>query len=589
MSPTEKQQFPHLLIISHAVIGKRMAGPGIRAWEMAQVLGKQQPVTLIAPQAIDLVSEQLNLGEYTWGDAASLQKWLQKADLILANGYLLQVFPELAQIQQPLILDLYDPTLLENLELLRNAPETERSASFEQDQALLARQLLAGDFFLCATERQRDLYIGALMAVGRLTPKLTDADPELRNLIDVVGFGLPAKPPVKQHSALREVIPALKKTDPLLLWTGGLWDWMDPLTLVQVMPQLLAVYPNLRLVFLAGQCPDSIHPMQMPHQTKAQAAALGLLDQNVFFYEEWIPYDQRADFLLEADLALSLHRNHLETRYAAVRSRILDHLWAGLPSIVSAGDAAATLLCEAQAGLIVPIGDQEILVKSILRLISDPQLRKAQTEAAKTLAASLTWEKVVKPLSDFCHQPSQKYTFSQQTQPKTSVVHSLNSSEREMPQSQSSRLKPAALLEATRNAAIAVQEQTWRLQEQPLPAPANLRNRVRQFLIDQIVRPFVVPLLEQQQTYNIAVLRSMYAINEIADQRQNAVEQQISYFQHNDRLINEQFAEFVEQLAGLEETDSQLLELIQDPNNDFSSFPPTETNEGKQRKDKKPQ
>jgi hypothetical protein len=108
-------------------------------------------------------------------------------------------------------------------------------------------------------------------------------------------------------------------------------------------------------------------------------------------------------------------------------------------------------------------------------------------------------------------------------------------------------------------------------------------------LIDQIVRPFVIPLIEQQQTYNIAILRSMYAINEIADQRQNAVEQQISYFQHNDRLINEQFAEFVEQLAGLEETDSQLLELIQAPNNDFSSFLPTETNEGKQRKDKKPQ
>lgn len=589
MATTEKQQFPHLLIISHAVIGKRMAGPGIRAWEMAQVLGKQQPVTLIAPQAIDLPSEQLRLGEYTWDDAASLQKWLQKADLVLANGYLLQVFPELAQIQQPLILDLYDPTLLENLELLRNAPETERSASFEQDQALLARQLLAGDFFLCATERQRDLYIGALMAVGRLTPKLTDTDPELRNLIDVVGFGLPAKPPVKQQAALREVIPTIEKTDPLLLWTGGLWDWMDPLTLVQVMPQLIAVYPNLRLVFLAGQCPDSIHPMRMPHQTKAQAAALGLLDKNVFFYEEWIPYNQRADFLLEADLALSLHRNHLETRYAAIRSRILDHLWAGLPSIVSAGDAAATLLCEAQAGLIVPIGDQENLAKSILRLISDSQLRKAQSEAAKTLAASLTWEKVVKPLSDFCRQPSQTRTFSQQTQPKTTFVHSLKSSEHEMSQSQSSRLKPAALLEATRNAAIAVQEQTWRLQEQPLPAPANLRNRIRQFLIDQIVRPFVIPLIEQQQTYNIAVLRSMYAINEMADQRQNAVEQQISYFQHNDRLINEQFAEFVEQLAGLEETDSQLLELIQDSNNDFSSFLPTETNEGKQRKDKKPQ
>src|SRR6185503_14501838 len=90
----------HLLIISHDVVGSRMAGPGIRCWEMARVLSAQQPVTLIAPQPID----------------------------------------------RPLALDLYDPVLLENLELFRAAPERQRTAQYEADQSLLAQELAAGDF-----------------------------------------------------------------------------------------------------------------------------------------------------------------------------------------------------------------------------------------------------------------------------------------------------------------------------------------------------------------------------------------------------------------------------------------------------------
>ena len=56
-------------------------------------------------------------------------------------------------------------------------------------------QLRAGDCFLCATERQRDMYLGALLAAGGVAPALADADPTLRGLLRVVPFGLPGEPP----------------------------------------------------------------------------------------------------------------------------------------------------------------------------------------------------------------------------------------------------------------------------------------------------------------------------------------------------------------------------------------------------------
>src|SRR6185436_20884240 len=106
-----------LLIISHDVVGSHMAGPGIRYWETARVLSAQQPVTLIAPEPIDLQPAAFRCGHYIWGDAPSLVEYLRDADVVLANGFVLEGYPELGLIQQPLALDLYDPVLLENLEL----------------------------------------------------------------------------------------------------------------------------------------------------------------------------------------------------------------------------------------------------------------------------------------------------------------------------------------------------------------------------------------------------------------------------------------------------------------------------------------
>src|SRR5690606_21467480 len=40
---------PSLLLISHDVVGAQMAGPGIRAVQLARVLARHLPVTLAAP------------------------------------------------------------------------------------------------------------------------------------------------------------------------------------------------------------------------------------------------------------------------------------------------------------------------------------------------------------------------------------------------------------------------------------------------------------------------------------------------------------------------------------------------------------
>jgi glycosyltransferase involved in cell wall biosynthesis len=477
-----------LLIISHDVVGSRMAGPGIRAWETARVLAHQQPVTLVASHPIDL-DAPFAAGSYAWGDPASLAPWLQQADVVLANGHVLAAHAELAALRVPLALDLYDPTPLENLESFRHAPAAQRVTRQQADVALLQTQLHAADFIACATERQRDMYIGALLASGRITPARADVDPQLRKLIDVVPFGLPHTPPVRNEPALRGVIPGISEQEPLLLWTGGLWDWLDPQTLVEAMALVAQQRPDARLVFLAGRHPGDVPAMRAPDETRARAAQLGLLGKNVLFYEDWLPYERRADALLEADIAVSLHRAHLETTYAAVRSRFLDHLWAGLPSVISVGDAAAELVERHCLGHVVAVGDAPAVAAALLALLNDANERRACSERARELGATMTWERALAPLAQFCERPTMT---------------------REQPEGTAAS-QPGDTFAF--QAKVAALDHLWRVEPRELTAANPALGRAKQ-AANSLTRWYVAPIVEQQNSFNAATVHALQAIAE---------------------------------------------------------------------------
>jgi glycosyltransferase involved in cell wall biosynthesis len=503
---------PRLLIISHDVVGSRMAGPGIRAWEMARVLARQQPVTLIAPQPIDL-DAPFRTGSYAWGSRASLAPWLGEADVVVANGLALAAHPELAAHPAPLALDLYDPTPLENLETFRAAPPQDRRARAELDRALLAAQLGAGDFLVCATERQRDLYLGALLMAGRVAPERTDADPQLRGLIDVVPFGLPEQAPHRYGPGLRGAIAGVGERDLLLLWTGGLWDWLDPQTLVRAMPAVAERVPNARLVFLAGRHPGDVPAMRTPAETRELAARNGTLDLNVFFHDEWVPYERRADLLLEADLAVSLHRAHLETAYAAVRSRFLDHLWAGLPSVVSAGDAAAELVERHRLGRVAPPGDEDEVAEAIIALLEDEEERRGCSRRARSLGDEMTWERALAPLARFCRRPA----MTSDRQRESAQAGDTTAPEAQLPPDEYKR-KVAAL------------DQLWKVQPQELTSANPLVGQAKQ-AANSLTRWYVAPIVEQQNAFNAATVHALQAIAETLNllvAQQPALRQQLA-------------------------------------------------------------
>jgi glycosyltransferase involved in cell wall biosynthesis len=394
---------PRLLIISQDAVASHMAGPPIRYWEWATALAGSLAVTLAVPSVTgDVQPAGFNLTRYR--SAADLLALTQSADTTLVSGYLLRRYPFLRSLDGPLIVDLSHSFVLESLQTLASHDHQRQWDAFSDRWQVLNEMLLAGDFFVCNTQRQRDYWLGMLSALGRVNPDTYAEDPALRRLIAVVPFGLPGSPPQKTRPVLKGVYKSIRTGDKIVYWGGGIYDWLDPLTLIRAAAQISQRRDDVKVFFAGVRHPNPhVTPMRMLEQALALSQSLGLTDRIVFF-NDWVPYQERADYLLEADVGLSLHLEHLETRYA-FRTRALDYLWAGLPMICTQGDALADLVAGENLGRVVPYQDAEALAEALFDLLARPDLRTELAPDFANVAARYTWEVVTRPLAQFCQSP----------------------------------------------------------------------------------------------------------------------------------------------------------------------------------------
>src|SRR5205814_489039 len=117
---------------------------------------------------------------------------------------------------------------------------------------------------------QRDLWLGFLAALGRIDEHQYARDPTLRSLVDVVPFGMPTEPPLSAGPVLKGVVEGIGRDDRVLLWGGGIWDWLDPLTVIRAVAALPR--DDVRLFFLGTRHP---HPgmREMPVARRARELA----------------------------------------------------------------------------------------------------------------------------------------------------------------------------------------------------------------------------------------------------------------------------------------------------------------------------
>jgi glycosyltransferase involved in cell wall biosynthesis len=382
-----------ILVQCDDVVGTSMAGPGIRCWEISSQLTKAHTVTLATPFEADVSSTEFRLMRRP---LRPLPHYYRGYDAVLTP----RVLPSLAMAKRRfgfrLIVDLYDPVLLENLGELAARPRSEQADALGRMTRELSLALRAGDHFVCASEIQRDMWIGSLTTAGRISPPAYLEDPTFRRLIDVVPFGVSHRPRVRTGPGLRERF-GIAAGDFVLLWGGGIWNWLDPLTLIESVGEVASAHRDTRLVFMGLEHPNArVTEMAMSRRARQLAQDLGLTGRHVFFNDGWIPYEERLNVLLDADVGVSIHGDHIETHFA-FRTRNLDYLSAGLPILSTRGDVFADLLETSGAGITVAAYDRAALTDAI-KALRDVPLRARMSEASGELRNRYSWSRVVTPL-----------------------------------------------------------------------------------------------------------------------------------------------------------------------------------------------
>jgi GT2 family glycosyltransferase len=415
-----EQAFPEsratrVAVLAYDRIGERMAGPAVRSWEIAKALSKDCHVTLLSQWEVERTAPGVEVLNFE--SEEELRQMLVESDIVLVHGYALVQYPALRSTRALLAVDLYDPWIFENLEMRRHGEDDRREDHHLRVDVDVQTELLDhGDFFVCASERQRDYWLGMLTARGRVDRITYAADPTLRSLIDVLPYGCPDTEPAPADGApvLRGVHRAIPADSIIVTWGGGTWEWFDPVLVLEAFALAHAREPRLRLYFMGldQAAGEGVPRMRVAQHLRERSDQLGLTDRAVVF-GSWAPYDQRGRYLVESDMAVIATKDLAEVRLS-FRSRLLDHFWTGLPTITTSGDVLADLVSEQDAGLVVPIADREALVEAFLQLALDDELRARQSVNAARLADRFRWSSNVEPLRRMSRQPHRWRTVREQ-------------------------------------------------------------------------------------------------------------------------------------------------------------------------------
>jgi glycosyltransferase involved in cell wall biosynthesis len=372
------------------------AGVGTRFVALAQVLAEcGHAVTLAIPNAADEAEAVAEEIEVITADPDRLGAQAEGHDWVLIHGHLGNHY--LAQRDDlPVVVDLYDPFLIENLHYHHELG----FEPYRTDHATWKLQLGRGDFFLCSSSDQRFFYLGWLGALGRVNPAILDDDPTLTRLIAELPFGSPSGNPPPRVSAA-ELLPGVN-ADATVLYFGGIYDWYDPELVIEALPKILDLRPDTVVVFVDHPHPEAT-PLAAAERTRVAAERRGWLGTTVRF-EAWRPWDRRFELASASNLAVVSHRPGIETDLS-LRTRMVDLLWLGLPVVATRGGTMSRVIETIGAGRVVPPSDAGALADAVIALIDDPEERRRARTAGREWAAARCWRAVSRPLREYAAAP----------------------------------------------------------------------------------------------------------------------------------------------------------------------------------------
>lgn len=349
------------------VVGDRMAGPGIRAWHLASELAKHFSTALVAKTEVEAPHD---LG----GGPLLLARGSDEAGEALSNADVLVGQPARGfrrrRREQKIVYDLFDPTVLELRELYGHAPSVRQRIHLAAEWWRLSDALMRADLLVCAARRQRDFY-----------ERLQSSDTKWIE----VPFGID---PLESRACE-------KPKGNIVVWGGGVWEWLDPTTAIDAIVRLNHEGVDAKLLFMGRSRPnrDLIDRRRDDRFDELLQRGGDYVSAN----DQWIPYRERLAWLRAGKVAIMLHRRTAEAEYS-IRTRLFDAIAAGVPVVATAGGFAAELVERERLGLVVAAEDTGAVAAAIRRLLTDDEMYTGCVKNLERIRPQYAWDVVTRPL-----------------------------------------------------------------------------------------------------------------------------------------------------------------------------------------------
>jgi hypothetical protein len=192
-----------VLVVSNEPVGGVMAGPAIRSLELARAVAKECEVTLAAPPPSQVDDPRICLLEATIEDFDVLLGALRSHDVVVAQtaaGAAPAIRNEAAdQVRRRHV----QPAYLRAARVLSHAEGPRLGAAQRRHVRRVHAQCAAADVIICASEKQRDLWLGGLGLSGLIDLESYRRDRTYRAFVDVVPFGVADRPAVHRGPVLK--------------------------------------------------------------------------------------------------------------------------------------------------------------------------------------------------------------------------------------------------------------------------------------------------------------------------------------------------------------------------------------------------
>jgi glycosyltransferase involved in cell wall biosynthesis len=368
-------------------------GPGYRAWHLFQRIAQKNDVVILSlyesfhsnlKQEFEITEDNISIKCIQHSPRnISGQIEEENPDILYAPW---SSTPFLSRVKRkiPTIIDYVGAGLLEDYAAKGYIPITSLQMKL--------KSFWLGDFFLTAGQRERYYLLGLMAASKRLTLKKNDpSDP----LIHVIPMTPPQNPPIMKNNVFQK-----KPGEAILLVAGAFLPWYDYQTLFKALEILIRQGKNnFTAVFMGGnprdpQFDNTIRKMGTTKELKEKLVFSGL-----------VPFKQRANFYLNADLAINIPSISVEDELS-VRTRVVDYIWASLPIVSPAKDEYSAAVIDNGAGFQYKAGNADSLAEIISSAINDPKkIEQCRKQMQSLLEGKFNIEQYLSPLEAFISNP----------------------------------------------------------------------------------------------------------------------------------------------------------------------------------------